>query len=67
MENKLDKKKPNTFCITSFCKCKCGNKVSPSQVSDISQILYDGNKEKVIGFRCWRCEDWIAFPKVLNQ
>lgn len=51
------------FYITDFCKCKCGEEVSPSQADTTNQILYDDNRAKVVGFECWKCGDWIAFPK----
>ena len=31
------------FYITDFCKCKCGEEVSPSQADTVNQILYDDN------------------------
>lgn len=54
------------FYITDFCKCKCGEDVSPSQVDTINQILYNDNRDKVIGFECWKCGDWISFPKTCH-
>jgi hypothetical protein len=51
------------FYITDFCNCKCGEEVSPSQADTINQILYDDNRDKVVGFECWKCGDWIVFPK----
>ena len=51
------------FYITDFCKCKCGEEVSPSQADTINQILYDDNRDKVVGFECCKCSEWIAFPK----
>ena len=51
------------FYITDFCKCKCGDEVSPSQADTINQILYDNNRDKIVGFECWKCGEWIAFPK----
>lgn len=52
-----------SFYITDFCKCKCGEEVSPSQADTVNQILYDDKRDKVIGFKCCKCGDWIAFPK----
>ena len=54
------------FYITDFCKCKCGEEVSPSQADTVNQILYDDNRDKVIGFECWKCGDWIGFPKTCH-
>jgi len=54
------------FYITDFCKCKCGEEVSPSQADTVNQILYDDNRDKVIGFECWKCGEWIAFPKTCH-
>ena len=54
------------FYITDFCKCKCGEEVSPSQADTVNQILYDDKREKVVGFECWKCGDWIAFPKTCH-
>jgi len=54
------------FYITDFCKCKCGEEVSPSQADTINQILYDDNRDKIIGFECWKCGEWIAFPKTCH-
>ena len=51
------------FYITDFCKCKCGNEVSPSLADSWNQILYDDNRDKIVGFECWKCGVWIAFPK----
>ena len=51
------------FSLIDHCKCKCGQWVSPSEAVDETQILYDDKRENVIGFRCWKCDEWIAFPK----
>lgn len=51
------------FYITDFCKCKCGKDVSPSQADTINKILFDDNRDKIVGFECWECGEWIAFPK----
>jgi hypothetical protein len=51
------------FYITDICKCKCGEEVSPSQVDTINKILYSDYRENIVGFECWKCGEWIAFPK----
>ena len=51
------------FSIVDYCKCNCGQFVSPSEAVNETQILYDDQRKNVIGFACWKCDEWIAFPK----
>jgi hypothetical protein len=51
------------FSVVDYCKCKCGQFVSPSEAVNETKILYDDKRENVIGFSCWKCDEWIAFPK----
>jgi hypothetical protein len=55
-----------SFSIVDYCKCKCGQFVSPSEAVDEKQILYDDKREYIVGFACWKCDEWIAFPKTFR-
>jgi len=52
-----------SFTIIDWCKCKCGQEVSPSQCDSMAQILFSDDREYVVGFECWQCSEWIPFPK----
>lgn len=53
-----------SFTIIDWCKCKhCAQEVSPSQCDHTGQILFSDDREYVVGFECWHCTEWIAFPK----
>jgi hypothetical protein len=52
-----------SFTIIDWCKCKCGQEVSPSQCDSMAQILFSDDREYIVGFECWQCSEWIPFPK----
>jgi hypothetical protein len=52
-----------SFTIIDWCKCKCGQEVSPNQCDSMAQILFSDDREYVVGFECWQCSEWIPFPK----